>query len=495
MSEHNLKNLNSKQDVLACFLRCAEKWPNHDAILTRQETISYQDFAQKVRRLAHEIVSLGKAPRVLIALDQGVDAYAAIFATLYAGGYYAPLNTTAPQSRHRLVLDSFQPDIVIVSKTTSALIDDGGHKTIVVEDINTTELNEPQDAHELAYVIFTSGSTGVPKGVEIRRMSLAHYINWAVKYLKLGPEERVSQHPNIGFDLSVLDIYGALCSGACLVPIIGAKDRMFPAEVIRDLNITTWISVPSMIDFMHRAGQLTTKHLSGLRQLFFCGEPLLKAHLEKLFGALPKVSVINAYGPTEATVSCTAQSLSATNYQEFCKEGSVSFGEVIPGMTIELHQDGISGNEGEIILAGPQVAKGYWKDPERTQDRFDESGPSFSTGDWARKENGKYYFVQRTDRQVKIQGNRLELGEIDVALRQCGATASATVYVEQKLISYVEGDASLDVDKLRLNLREFLSSYAIPCKIIWLDMLPRNSSDKIDHGALSKRAKEKDVEV
>ena len=156
-----------------------------------------------------------------------------------------------------------------------------------------------------AYVIFTSGSTGAPKGVEISRAALNHYVRWIELSMAPSTDDRWSQHPSIGFDLSVLDVFGALCFGATLVPLTRSADRLLPATAIQRNELTIWNSVPSIIDLMAQADQLDKEHLSSLRLLSYCGEPLYSHQLEDIFAAVPNVNIHQTYGPSEATVSMT----------------------------------------------------------------------------------------------------------------------------------------------------------------------------------------------
>ncbi|MCX7135377.1 MAG: AMP-binding protein [Proteobacteria bacterium] len=460
------------------------------AVITRNETLTYGEFGRLVRRLARALAEFGQHPRVLIHLPQGAYAYAAMFATLLAGGYYSPMNLDAPPARQKLIRGQFGADVTVTIAALVGELDGPAEKLVIADDLSTAELASQRPSHDLAYVIFTSGSTGTPKGVMIGRSSLAHYLDWAIPALALGPGDRVSQHPNIGFDLSVLDIYASFCSGAALIPLTDAKDRLLPAEAVRQFKITVWVSVPSVIDLMRRAHQMNADHLESLRLFVFCGEPLLPAHLEAIFGALPKTSVLNTYGPTEATVSCTALTLTAGNYRAAC-DTTAAFGDAIRGMQLHL-VGGENSSEGEIVLAGPQVARGYWNDPDRTEHSFrllpDRSAIGYYTGDWGERRNEHIFFCNRMDRQVKVHGYRFELGEVDAALRKAGALASFTVLAGQSIISFVEEPA--DPRAMHAELLKHLPGYGMPKEIRVIAQLPRNNNDKIDGQELTRRAEE-----
>jgi D-alanine--poly(phosphoribitol) ligase subunit 1 len=468
------------RDVLDRFLSHSEQRPDHPAVVEDGRTVTYGQLAETARRMAAAMGETADAPRVLIHLPRGADAYAAMFATALAGGVYAPTNVEAPAHKQRLILERFDPHVVISSGAAHAELLGGnpGPPLVDVAALPETGMKDRAQPNPLAYVIFTSGSTGQPKGVAIPRAALAHYAAWALRAMAVTPSDRWSQHPNIAFDLSVLDIYGALCGGATLFPLVGAKDRLMPATAIARHRLTIFNVVPSIVGLMMQAGQVTAKNLSTLRLMTFCGEPLLPGHLEAIFAARPDLLVHNTYGPTEATVSCTLLPLTADNYREACR-ATVAIGEAIEGMDLRL-EGGDNPHEGELVLSGPQLATGYWNDPEATGKAF--RGATYHTGDWAERVDGHLYFQNRLDSQVKIHGHRLQLEEVEAAIRQCGIVTARVLLIEGALHGFLEGEA--DVERLRTCLGTFLENHAIPTAFHLLPSLPRNANGKIDAKAL-----------
>ncbi len=478
-------------DVVDLFLKVAHQHGQRHAIIESAGVTTYDNLLMRVQRLAHAIANIGEPhPRVAILLPQGGWAYSAMFATLMAGGVYTPINLDHPVDRRRQTISQFEPNAVVAMGENDFLDLDLANAIvrITIDRLGCKTLIKSAPAGDLAYVMFTSGSTGAPKGVMISRMGLALYVNWAHKAMDVTPEDRWSQHPNIAFDLSVLDIFGALCAGASLYPLTQTKERLFPAHAIRTHQLTIWNSVPSVVDLMRRTDQLNTNYLASLRLITFCGEPLLSQHLDFLFSARPDIRVHNTYGPTEATVSMTLLRLCASNYRQHC-ENTAALGEPIAGMNIFL-EDGDRPDEGEIVIAGPQVARGYWRDEVLSDKAFGTRivgsvvQPAYRTGDWAKRKGNDLYFVSRIDRQIKRQGNRIELGDVDAALRLAGASATCTVFVDNYLVAFVEQAESADVTALSRRIRKTLPSYALPNQIRALPVLPRNANDKIDAKAL-----------
>jgi D-alanine--poly(phosphoribitol) ligase subunit 1 len=475
-------------DAVDRFLSCAAARPGHPAVSSRGQALSYAGLEERVRRFAAAFAGV-PGPRVLIALPQGADAYAAMLAAGLAGGYYAPVNTQAPLDKLHRIVGELQPDIVVGAPALGARLAEAAPAATVLDPAVLPGLplfEGGGSRHELAYVIFTSGSTGMPKGVMISRQALAHYVAWLGASDTIRPDDRVSQHPNIAFDLSVMDIYGALCQGASLHPLAGAGERAMPARILEREAITVWVSVPSVISLMMRAGEVTPAMMRSVRLFSFCGEPLLREQLQAIFAARPDVVVQNTYGPTEATCSMTGVRLTAADYAAACG-ASVALGEAIPGMGLHL-VGGAHADEGELVISGPQLAAGYWNDPERTAGMFRPleidgvARRAYFTGDWAERRNGHVFFKERIDFQVKVRGYRIELDEVAAALRACGWPVVCVFKLGDGLAAVVErrADLALDEAALRAAMAGHIEQHAVPATIREIDHMPRNENDKID---------------
>ena len=485
-------------DLVSHLARHAAERPLHPAVIQGGDVTTYGEFWSRVRRIAAALASHSEKPKVLIHLAQGADAYASMMATAFAGGYYAPNNVTAPAAKQRQIFEQFAPEIVVASRGDFLELVAGhqGPRPAHVEPSGidvAAPLACARPAHDLAYVIFTSGSTGLPKGVVIPRSALAHFVDWALAAMDIAPTDRMSQHPNIAFDLSVLDIYAGLCGGATLFPLTSATHRLMPARAIRELGLTIWNSVPSVVALMMRADQVDRVNLESLRLMTFCGEPLLETQLDCLFAARPDLIVHNTYGPTEATVSCTLQRLTATDYRRACR-GTAALGQAVPGMRLHLVSTDLA-DKSELAITGPQLARGYWNGEKSTADAFrpirvgDTPVPAFYTGDLVERFDRHIFFAGRRDLQVKILGHRLELEEVNAALRKCGYLAVASMLIDGELHAFLETDGAVDTESLRSRLAEFLESAAVPLHFHPVHSLPRNANDKLDIAALAARRK------
>ena len=483
-------------NVVDRFFNIVKTYPEKVAVQENRNIYTYSDLCNISKKIAYKIKKIQGEPRVLILLQQGAQAYSAMFGTLIAGGYYSPCNVEAPIAKQKKILKIYQPTVIVSTKQLYKKLTGSLKVSIPLIDVESLPKELPNikiNQHKYAYVCFTSGSTGFPKGVIISHKALSSYIDWAIPEMNLKPSDRWSQHPNISFDLSVLDIYGALCSGATLYPLSSALHRMMPAQAVKKYKLTIWNSVPSAINMMIKANQIKSSLLKSLRLASFCGEPLLKEHLKNIFKACPKITIHNTYGPTESTVSITLLKIKKeNNIDKICKD-SVSIGKPIAHTGLQLI-GGKNKNEGEIVITGRQLADGYWKLPKETKKSFrkikinGKNIRAYFTGDWAIKEKEHIFLKKRIDRQSKIKGFRIELDAIDSEIRKFGKCFSLSVVINNKLYSFLEVSKSkIDIKDLILNLKKELEDYCIPNHFIFFETFPRNQNDKID---LKKMIKE-----
>ena len=277
-----------------------------------------------------------------------------------------------------------------------------------------------------------------------------------------------------------------------LVPVTEAG-RLRPATAIRDRGISVWQSVPSALDLMIRGNHLTTRYLGSLRVMSFCGEPLRRDQLQALFSACPDLTVFNTYGTTETVGFNTLNPLTSDNFMDSCELESAAIGEDVSGWSIRLRGEHAD-EEGEIVVASDFLSEGYWQDEEGTQAAFgtitfadSSTQRCYSTGDWGKRRGGRLYCSGRMDRQLKIHGERIELGEIDSLLRQLGFSDAYTLRKGPDLHAFVESTESLDQEQIRASLRLSLPFPAIPRHFHAIPNLPRNQSGKTDREALLRK--------
>jgi D-alanine--poly(phosphoribitol) ligase subunit 1 len=470
-------------DPVSLFYKVANSVPvNTVAVKTSSSAITYQQLSLLVNTICVALLGQPESEKIALLLPQGHKAYASMFASLAAGKYYCPINVEAPSLRIEQIINEFSPDIVLYCDETQDLLTaiHCNNKSINIDEISQVSEKKIVANHKIAYVIFTSGSTGTPKGVVVGRKGLIKYLAWAINALQISPASVVSQHPNIGFDLSVLDIYTTLCSGGTLVPITGLKYRSMPSLAIKDFAITHWISVPSIANLIAKNRQLLPDHFKSLSTILFCGEPLYKHQLDFLFALKPSLLVINTYGPTEATVSCTQVNLTQANYQYYCRGQSVCIGQAISGINLAIVGEHDSG---ELLISGEQVALGYWQDEAKTRQYFTNltsTKRSYYSGDIVERIDGKIFFCARNDKQIKLNGFRIELNEIEHVIRELGFDSCISVFHDNQLIAFIESKEKIDTKVLRTNMAKFLPAYMLPHHIQIERVFPRNINDKID---------------
>ncbi len=476
-------------DCLGLFLAQAGRAPDAIAIQDGSVQHSYRALEKRVRQFAAGF-AVKSAPRVLVALPRGIDAYAAMLGTALAGGFYAPVNEASPVEKLRRIATQLDPDFIVAPAAMAQQLATAARSPVCIDPADLPPYAAfvgPGQRHRIAYIIFTSGSTGDPKGVVISHPALAHFVHWIKASGSIRAGDRVSQFNNLGFDLSVFDIYGALCHGATLVPIAGRGDRMFPARAIGREKLTNWTSAPSVLNLMMSAEDVTWENLSTVRLFTFAGEPLLRQHLEAIFTVCPNAVIQNMYGPTEATVTMTSLMLTRDDYAAACRNAAVSIGPAIPGMSLHL-VGGTAENDGELVITGPQVAEGYWQDAARTAQAFrDFEAPggkarAYFTGDLAERRGEHIFFKERIDFQVKIRGYRVELDEVAAAIHACGWPTICVFKWNEVLVALIEcaDTASFDADVLRTGMHAHIESFGIPEEIHAVTQLPRNENDKID---------------
>ena len=519
--------------LAAGFVRSASTFPDRPALAFGARSWSYGellDSSAAIAGLLKEHSPEDGPPWTAVFAHRSFVAYAGVLGTLLRGHGYVPLNRKFPIMRTKAMLERSgcraivvddeslpQLDELLAGAPKGALVvapelDDASalqsrltdHVVLGREAMKEADVPAlgPPAPDEVAYLLFTSGSTGQPKGVMVAHRNVAPFVRTMADRYGVDSNDRCSQTFDLTFDLSVFDLFVAWERGACLC-YASDKTLLKPGGYIREHELTLWFSVPSTAMFLQRFGMLKPASYPSLRWSLFCGEALPVGVAEAWAAAAPNSTVENLYGPTEATIACTVYRWEGESSREESRRGVVPIGRPIPGMSALVADDKLreleEEREGELLVAGPQVAVGYLDDPSRTRSAFvvppDKADTHYRTGDRVvLAANGTLHYLGRVDQQVQVHGHRVELGEVESAIRDETGTAAVVALGWPVLetgvggiVAFVAAEAGLDVGELRQKLGARLPDYMLPREVHVLRELPLNANGKFDRHALSAR--------
>jgi amino acid adenylation domain-containing protein len=485
------------------FLRGLALAPSRPAIRAGDQNISYEAAHEMALRWAGTACAAPGGPPAAIGVLAGKSAvgYVAVLAALYAGATVVPLNPDFPADRIRQMLDASGARTVFADRAGRAALGEQGRTVLDIDGGASTAagpaLSAPRAAaaNDTAYMLFTSGSTGRPKGVRISHESLAHYFSLLDENYDFTAEDVFSQTFDVNFDCAMFDMFGAWGTGASIDPVPATAYRDIAAYVTAR-GITVWFSVPSMIALQRRLGVLRPGSMPSLRWSLFAGEALRADDAVDWQAAAPASTVGNLYGPTELTITVTGHRWDPATSPGLCVNGLAPIGFPHQGHDhFLLSDDGDPADvEGELCVTGPQLTPGYL-DPADGEGRFIEHAGRhwYRTGDRVRRlADGQLVYLGRRDSQVQIQGWRVELAEVEHAMRGCADVTDAVAVTRPaaaglELVVFYTGSPRRTAD-LAKSLRAALPAGLMPRAFIHRDAFPLNSNRKIDRGALAREA-------
>ncbi|MFF2848871.1 AMP-binding protein [Streptomyces sp. NPDC058001] len=493
------------------FTRGLAASPLGVAVQVESEYLTYAQLHEQALLWAGALA--GTRPRAVgVLCAKGLTAYTGVLAALYAGAAVVPLRPDFPLARTREMLAMSGASVLIVDDRGAEVLDDlfEGPSDIAVfapgDEAAGTLSAHPERALEEplpvspddpAYVLFTSGSTGRPKGVVVAHGSTSHYFGLLDARYDFTPADAFSQTFDLTFDCALFDMFCAWGAGARLVAIPPQAYVRLPT-FLAEHGITVWFSTPGTVGLVRGAGGLGIDSMPGLRWSFLAGEALRCHDAADWQRAAPGSVLENLYGPTELTVTIAAHRWSGERSPLMAVNGIVPIGVLNQGHEYLLLDEAgeETGPEGELCVTGPQMSTGYL-DPADEAGRFVEriGRRWYRTGDRVREiEDGEFAYLGRTDSQVQVQGWRVELGEVEHALRTDTAVDDAvTVPVDvdgsAELVVFYTGTV-LPAVEFACRLRRTLPSGMIPRIYHRLDALPLNSNHKVDRSLLTVRARE-----
>ncbi len=527
-------------NVLELLERSAMKFPERPAFGDPGKDITFRELAETAQAVGRILLQdvTPEAP-VAFYLEKSVDAAAAMFGAVYAGGFYSFIDVRQPTARAQKVVDVLEPAVLITDAANeegAAALSCGGRRWRLEELLaaaraqirETRETSEGGTAGEASdperadrtekenaalaairahmtdtaplYVNFTSGSTGMPKGVAVSHRSVIEFMAPFTELMHITEEDVLGNQAPFDFDVSVKDIYSGLYTGAKvqIIPREYFSNPTMLMDYLCEKKVTVLIWAVSAMCFVSIMNALAYKTPETIRAVGFSGEVMPIKQLRVWRRYLPAAMYVNLYGPTEITCNCTYYVL---------EEGrDYALDEVIPA-GIAFRNEKVflldeedrrveqtdAGKEGEICVAGTCLALGYYKDPERTAAAFTQNPLSlayperiYRTGDIGRYDaDGNLIYVSRKDFQIKHLGHRIELGEVEAnAMARDGVSRACCIYDtgKKRLILFYTGDR--DKKELEKELREVLPPFMVPNKIFRLEEMPLNKNGKIDRHAL-----------
>ena len=495
-------------EAIEHFAQVQPDFPVYD-ILGQVHT--YGDLKKDSDSLAAQIDRLGlpdKSPVVVFG-GQEYEMLATFVALTKSGHAYIPIDSHSALERVAAIVEVAEPSLIIAINDFP--LEDVAAPIFSAEQVQTAfregasyELSHPVQGDDNYYIIFTSGTTGKPKGVQISHNNLLSFTNWMItdKEFATPARPQMLAQPPYSFDLSVMYWAPTLALGGTLFALPSAVTQDFKQlfETILSLPIAIWTSTPSFADMALLSDDFNSQKLPQLTHFYFDGEELTVKTAQKLRNRFPQARIINAYGPTEATVALSAVAVTDEMLQN-CKRLPIGYTKA-DSPTFVIDEEGQkvpNGQQGEIIVCGPAVSKGYLNNPEKTAEAFFEFEglPAYHTGDvGSMTDEGLLLYGGRMDFQIKFNGFRIELEDVSQNLNKSKYVEYAVAvprynkdHKVQNLLAYVilkdgvaeQFEREIDITKaIKEDLQDIMMSYMMPSKFLYRETLPLTPNGKID---------------
>lgn len=499
-----MKNKNTFQEqVIEPFLLSVDQLTDNNAFCINGEFYTYRQLAEIVSAIRYEVEKLATDNiNVGLVANDDIETYAAIIALWLEGKCYVPVNPETPAERNRNVLNQAGASVVIDSSEETLFPEllVIKSKQLAFKEINLLPVDTPDDA--LAYIFFTSGTTGVPKGVPITRSNLAGFIKaFFTMDINMDASDKCLQMFELTFDLSVMSYLAPLLKGACVYTI--PKDKIkfnYIAELLEDHHLTVALMVPSIIHYLRP--YFDEIDCASMKYSLFCGEALPLDVTKEWAACIPNAKIMNVYGPTEDTIFCTHYTYSRDGINK-ASNGLLSIGKAMQETYTIIVNDSEQvvkpGEKGQLCLGGVQLTPGYWKNEEKNKEAFfytEYIGANtrfYKTGDLClADEEGDIMYLGRIDSQIKVQGFRVELSEIEFFakeyLKKINAVAIAfTNKIHNTEIGMVIESDEFDTKELVSYMKTKMPVYMIPTQMRFEKSFPLNTNGKIDRKVLKEK--------
>lgn len=488
------------------FLEQVVQAPDNTCLEVGNTAYSYFQVNVLVQEIADSLIALNIHHKAIMVLNEHtVFSYASILAIQFTGNAFLPIDISWPAKRIEDILNAVKPAAIVAS--SKELLEDGLKNVpalrnlLLIEPGNLKDYREiisfdkAADYPDIAYILFTSGSTGLPKGVPVSTRNLNAYIRHHKSYYYFSPNDRFLQVYELTFDVAYFSFFIPLCFGACCCILNQKKGVPKYLNIINDLlhrHITVVSMVPTIINLSGK--YIKNRSVATVRHCFFIGDALYHSDASLWQEFVPQAQIHNYYGPTEATIACSDYLWKPLHQNIEQYNDIVSIGKLFSGLQFKIVDEDMSdvpqGKIGELLLSGAQVVDGYVNKVHQEQFiTFSTDNNQYityyKTGDLVSlTESGNLMFHGRVDHQVKFNGYRIELSEIQLAINKL--TGRKVVVTKKKkkdgfycLSAVVEGN-TLSVPDLREGLRNVLPEYMIPAEVSFMPQLPLTANGKID---------------
>ncbi|WP_066890383.1 D-alanine--poly(phosphoribitol) ligase subunit DltA [Clostridium nigeriense] len=489
------------------------------AAIVDGDELTYRDLEKKSNALAYYLLNEFKDDRTPIVIygNKENEMLVSMIAALKAGRAYVPVDITFPKDRIESIVNEVNPKVIVNCTDNSIDIDSNIMNREVLNKVYELYVDKEVDSKywvkddENCYILFTSGSTGKPKGVQISKNNLDSFTEWFTDYLEVGNENTaILNQPSYSFDLSVMPVYLGLINGKKLFSL-SKKTLENMKETFNELmksDMRLWISTPAFASMCMQDNSFNTELMPNIETMYFIGEILPTKLVVDIRERFPNVRIINSYGPTEATVAITGVDITE-EMLNLNKE--LPIGYPMEGSIIKILDDNNNelkeGEKGEITIYSKSVSKGYYNNDEMTKKVFFDSiidgkeYRAYKTGDLGYYKEGLLYFCGRKDFQIKLNGFRIELEDIENNLRKVSNIKNTIVlpFYRDGKVSYLVAFVILEEEtglsnlkttlKIKEELKKYIPTYMIPKNIKILKEFPRNNNDKIDRKKLMEEFK------
>ena len=433
--------------------------------------ITYKELYDKVKEYGEYLKREGNSP-IIIYGHKSINTFISILSCIYSKRTYIPVDISIPIERIHSIIEQTNSSLILTDDNLN--IDD--INILSLDKLNIYTNNDIVDNNnDICYIIFTSGSTGIPKGVPITYNNLYSFINWICNIDYIKGYNNVLNQANFSFDLSVCDIYYSLYNGYTLYALNSTNyiDIDYIYSTIKNNNINLMVSTPTFVRMLLLEPLFNYNELPNLKSILFCGEVLDVSIVKKLYDRFPNLNIINAYGPTEATCFVCCTQINTDNILD----------DILPVGDLNNCNTNINIIDNKIILSGNQVFKGYLN--KECIDTY------FDTHDLGYIKDNKLYCIGRDDSQIKLNGYRIELQEIENVIEKLDYINNCVVIskkVDNKvkyIKAFITVNKDINIDEIYNYLNNKLPSYMIPKYIEILDNMPVNSNGKIDRKVLN----------